>query len=264
MARFYFIRHGDAYDENGLQLDELLKKLNLPATARITTNGVCDLNLSLLSKMTQITVSIDGNQIQHNTQRKSLLHDDPYEKTIANLKIMLKNFGKNVYVQAAVRDEFFTTDYKKSFYKTMLKLGVYKDNIIYGCIHPTKKKPDPQQMYLQSLKMVKLRDNPCCKFRYMRNFVIDSSNSVFGEFFNASQENRLGSLDDDLETIQQRYKELILNTMPALKDEKCMSCPVLGFCWGGCISGNSFVHDQPSKYCNQEGLIAEVKKVYDY
>jgi sulfatase maturation enzyme AslB (radical SAM superfamily) len=220
-------------------MNDFLDRLIVPVdiTARITTNAVCDLKdveLALLAKMSQITVSIDGNHEQHNLQRKVYLKniDDPYHKTIANLQILLKKFGKNVHVQASVRDEFYTYEHKKSFYETMLRHGVYKDNIVYGCIHPTEKKPEPQKTYLKSLQLVKLRNNPCCKFRYMKNLVIDSSNAVFSEFFSVNSNNQLGTLDGDFDVIQQKHRDIIKNTMPVLKDAKCMECPVIGYCWG--------------------------------
>ena len=249
-------------------MNDFLDQLQVPVeqTARITTNATCDLGdieLNFLSKMSQITVSIDGNHEQHNTQRKVYLKtiDDPYLKTIANLKILLKNFGKNVHVQASVRDEYYTYEFKRKFYESMLRYGVYKDNIVYGCIHPTQKKPEPQKTYLKSLQLAKIRANPCCKFRYMRNLIIDSSNCVFSEFFAANQNNQLGTLDDDFSLIQQRHRNIIKETMPIFKDPKCMSCPVIAYCWGGCVAGQVFIGDQPSNYCDQQGLIQKIKKL---
>jgi radical SAM protein with 4Fe4S-binding SPASM domain len=246
------------------QLDDFLTRLDLPLEcfARMTTNATVDLGeteLSLLSKIKQITVSIDGNRNQHNLQRKVFWGDfDAYEKTISNLKVLLQHFGMNVKVQAAVRDEFYTPEYKREFFETMLKLGVYKDNIDYGCIHPTQQKPEPQKTYLKSLQVINLRPTPCCKFRYLRNMIIDSSNRIFSEFFAANPDNQLGTLDDDFEAIQRRHREIISDTMPALKDPKCMTCPVIGYCWGGCVNGAVLIGNRPSYFCNQKGLIDKI------
>jgi radical SAM protein with 4Fe4S-binding SPASM domain len=246
------------------QLDDLMTRLEVPVDswARMTTNLSVDLGeveMSLLSKIKQITVSIDGSHEQHNAQRKVLIGDfDPYQQTISNLKILLKHFGMNVQVQAAVRDEFYNPESKRDYFQTMLRLGVHKDNISFGCIHPTLKKPEPQKSYLKSLQVVNLRTIPCCKFRFMRNMIIDSSNRIFSEFFAANPDNQLGTLDDSFEAIQKRHRETINTTMPALKDPKCLDCPVIGYCWGGCVNGAVLIGDRPSHFCNQKGLIEKI------
>jgi sulfatase maturation enzyme AslB (radical SAM superfamily) len=63
---------------------------------------------------------------------------------------------------------------------------------------------------------------------------------------------------DDLSVIERQQEKLTKETAPALCDPKCRSCPVVGYCWGGCSVIENTA--QPlSKYCNQKDLIDRVQ-----
>jgi sulfatase maturation enzyme AslB (radical SAM superfamily) len=122
-----------------------LNKLDVEFDYGITTNLANDMDddvLLFLSKLNKIIVSIDGDHLEHNTQRKPIDGNyDPFVKSIQNIKTLMKlGFQNKISVQAALRDEFITTDHKTRYYKNLLKIGVLPDCIKFACIHPTKDK----------------------------------------------------------------------------------------------------------------------------
>lgn len=247
---------------------DIIRKLNRISDFSITTNGIYkkdEITQELFESMKYIIVSLDGTEKQHNKQRKAYKSDiNPFATTINNIKqLVADGFREKVSVQAAVKDNVYTREHMLEYYKLLLRIGIPKDNIKFSGIHPTITNPKPQDSYLNFLNTPYLNPRPCCKFRYMSHFVIDCSNSIFSNFFQTDS-SKLGHLTDGLDAIQNSYKSQIQNTMPCLKDSNCSKCPVLGYCWGGCIAGNSFISDQPSLFCNKKELIQKVNHLAEH
>jgi sulfatase maturation enzyme AslB (radical SAM superfamily) len=50
--------------------------------------------------------------------------------------------------------------------------------------------------------------------------------------------------------------------MPVLNDPTCLSCPVIGYCWGGCAHSEALKR-LPSQSCNRELLEVKVRRAAD-
>lgn len=230
----------------------------------MTTNLAMELtetNLRFLSMLDGLMVSIDGNREQHNLQRHGFDERsiDCYETTVMNLRRLVKLGMRDILgVQAAVKDEFGTLEIAKEFYKTMVRIGINFDQIIFGGINPTILNPKVTNVFKESLRTASLRSLPCCKFRFLRSLQINPDNTVYDNFY-VQEESKLGTIFDEMSVIEESYKKT-MDGMPVFRDENCMKCPVIGFCWGGCIKGYSALGDNPSSLCNQQGLIEEVRE----
>jgi len=250
-----------------LEIVKLISNLNVDFECNLTTNLACDLTIEaieLLEKTSQFTVSLDGDEEQHNWQRKSINKNiNPYKKTVANIKrCILLGFSDKMTVQAAVQEKQFDETKKEQYYKFLLKLGV--KNIVYGSCHPTIQNPDLDKGYVDYLKSGSISNAPCCEYRFMRFFTINSKNELSSEYYTA--ENKFGNLKDfDFDFIENIYKNKIKNNMSILKDETCMNeCPVVAYCWGKCVNHELYNKDfaeQPSKYCDREKLIKKIRNL---
>lgn len=228
----------------------------------INTNLAITLTIPIirvLEKSNTIRISLDGLEKEHNQQRHGI--ENPFLKTIGNIKALIKlGLKEKINILCTIKDEFQKESYKKKFFDYLNNIGISNNQIIFGCIHPTKLSPTPQNTYLKVLKSPNPIIQPCCKYRFMSNFVVDSSNKIFSNYF--SIENSLiGNLDDSINKIENTHKEQIKKTMACLHDKKCQECPVIGFCWGKCISGEPLFDNKPSNYCDQESLINKVKEL---
>lgn len=234
-----------------------LNKLDVKFNYSITTNLATDINddvFSFFSKLDRIIVSIDGDHMEHNTQRKPIDGNyDPFVKSIQNLKTLIKSgYQDKISVQAALRDEFITIDHKTRYYKNLLRIGILPSNIKFACIHPTKDK-HASENFKKVMGNGKVVNEICCKFR-MQQITIDKS-EVLSDWYSSE---RLGSIYDQISEIESNRKKIMLDALSVLKDEKCKVCPVIGCCWGKCVNGNE-CFENPSKYCNQILLIENVK-----
>lgn len=234
----------------------------------MTTNGIKDCDDKhvdfFLRSMDSLTISIDGTKETHNSQRKSFDEIfDPYEKTVENVKKLVeKGFRKKLTIQASLKDKDYNEENRAKFFEKFLRIGILKENLLFGCIHPTELNSKAQQSYIKMLKNAKILSQPCCKFRYMGNFLIDNTDFVYSSFFKADESTKLGRLDSDILEIQKKYKSQILESMPCLKDKNCLSCSALGYCWGNCIAGQSFFGDNPSNFCSQKELIEKINNKF--
>jgi radical SAM protein with 4Fe4S-binding SPASM domain len=228
-----------------------IKKVCKKYELSITTNLVKDLtdiDFHIMSQMDIIGVSIDGIEGQHNEQRKSAVISNPYQKTMYNLKqLMLKGFRDKISVQST--QGFSSREEKKQFAKEMLRYGVNRKAIIIGTLHPTRTKPVVSEDEVCGIKKNLSRQlwhRPCCKYQHMSTFLIDSKNNVYTDFY---VQDRLGTLDDDIELISERFRQSILNEMPCLHDQNCRNCPIIGVCWGKCAQVN-VSNKKPSDLCD--------------
>jgi radical SAM protein with 4Fe4S-binding SPASM domain len=96
----------------------------------------------------------------------------------------------------------------------------------------------------------------------MSRIQVNPDNTLWDNFY-TQESSFLGTLDDPLESIEEKNLELIMNYMPALKDETCLSCPALGYCWGGCIAGQAVLDKKPSEVCSKELIVPFMKKLAD-
>ncbi|GEM_PF-6598807 len=229
----------------------------------ITTNGAVRLeecHLELLRMMQDITVSLDGAEELNNTQRKAhRAKFNPYQRTMAFLE-ELNSHGliDKVLVQGAIRDEYSTLENMADFYRALMAVGVRYDRIHFGSIHPTKSGMKAQESFRASLEHPTLRHQACCKFRGGHNLIIDADESVVSDYYDWET---LGALDDPIQDLLERHHRMAVDTMPALSDPVCRTCPVIGYCWGGCTNARPLVGGAPSEYCNQDALIAKIREM---
>jgi sulfatase maturation enzyme AslB (radical SAM superfamily) len=231
-------------------------ELNSSLTTNFAMNLTEDM-VELLDKMSNFMVSLDGDEDQHNWQRKSPDEKlNPYKKTVANLKrAVLLGLSEKMKVQAAVQDEVFDKDKKTAQIRMLTAMGI--KNISYGSCHPTVQNPEPDKMYIEALKSPAMHSKPCCEYRYMNFFSVNSDNDLYSEYYALS--NRFCSLSEaNFDAIELAYKKKILDNLSVLKDDICMNaCPVVAYCWGKCINNEIYFEDfrnNPSKYCGRESL----------
>jgi len=245
------------------RLNKIIEKLksicDVNFTFTITTNLSVDIDeeiQKLLDRLSSFAVSIDGDHFEHNLQRKPIDGDyDPFVKTILNIKKLIKlNFREKITVQAALRDEFATLDHKKRYYTNLLKLGIMPKRIIFGCIHPTNHKLEASKTFKQVMSQGKTVNDICCKFR-LQHITIDKED-VLSDWYSGV---KIGTIFDEMSIIEDQRKQLIVDSLSVLHDEKCKSCPVIGCCWGRCVNGMQYF-DNPSNYCNQDLLIKTVQE----
>lgn len=224
-------------------------KCNLDLTTNLAISMTADI-MRLLSKLDAFTVSLDGVESQHNQQRRSNKLDNPYKATLENLRILVDaGMRKRIRIQAALNGPL-DVEARKDYFRQLLRIGILPHNIVYGCVHPTNNNPVPSASFIKSIQSTKLRRRPCCEFRYMSYFLVDGRNELHTNYFNDAEP--LGSYDTDFGIIEGKYKQRILETMPLLQDPQCLSCPVIGFCWGGCI--NKQVMGKPSLCCGKKNI----------
>lgn len=268
---------GEAMIENKFCLDtfkEIKKnhkeKINSLST---TTNLAYDLNKTIIdffNEATSINVSLDGLEDQHNWQRKSFNKINVYNKVIANIKrLILLGLKDKITIQASIQDEVYSEEKKRKFYKMIYSLGI--NNILYGCVHPTKQNPELDQSFKMAFKSKKIKNIPCCNYRYMSYFNISSNNKIYRSYYTEDDNTFLGDLENFNEInlsylekdVARSYKEGIKKDMAIFQDDQCLNhCPVLAYCWGKCVSHDIASKKKPSNFCNQKLLFEESLKLH--
>ena len=244
------------------EVKKICKKLKIDCKFSLTSNGVkFDKEIfKFYRNLDSFMISLDGLKENHDEQRKSIDKNvfSPFEETLKTINVLCKlGMAKKMNVQASLDGEkSFTENNIINFYKILLGLGVIYENIYIGCAVPTKHNPEISQRMKKVLSNGGLYAIPCCKYRFMRDFVVDSNNNIYCDYF-YKNENFLGKLTDPIDVIAENHRYIIKESMPALNDKKCMECPVIGACWGFCCN---LVTINPSDHCNQTGLIENVKK----
>lgn len=207
-------------------------------------------------RLNVIGVSLDGVEDAHNSQRRPLqLNNNPYWQTINNIKNLVKaGFRDKIRVQSALADKYVTEDHRREYYRTLMKLGIPSKNIKFACIHPTERNPNLSRNYIESLTRGGMVTQPCCKYRNS-NYIIDRDGDIFTDYYTWKL---VGNIKRDVSDLDGAARTVVME-MPALNDPTCKSCPVIGYCWGGCTNGEIAIGKNPSKYCNQESLIQSVE-----
>jgi radical SAM protein with 4Fe4S-binding SPASM domain len=206
-------------------------------------------------------ISLDGIESTHNNQRISLDgNNNPYTTTLNNIKRLVQyGLRDKLKVQASLPLSIISDDgiMARQFYKDMLMAGVKLENIHFGFTSPTRKNPKVSHNFRERMSKVEFH-RPCCKYRLDTHYIIDDGGLVYADYFEDVSETYLGTLNDEISTIETNHVNLIKRTIPVLNDDKCIKCPVVGMCWGWCAaSHNHFV--KPSEYCSQELLHESIK-----
>jgi radical SAM protein with 4Fe4S-binding SPASM domain len=242
----------------------------------ITTNGTVDLtpaHYEFLSHMMQVTVSVDGDQASHDAQRRVYKRElftvdsgcgsvSPYQKALRSVYGLARNgLADRLTINSSLPDDIFRDPVRLADYTSILVgLGVRPDRINIGTLIPTERKREQTQVYDEYLKCGFVFPRPCCVFQYMSFFTLHGD-SLSGNYYD-TRSSRLGTLDDPLDVVEGRYREYIRREMPVLNDPTCLSCPVIGYCWGGCAHSEALKR-LPSQSCNRELLEVKVRRAAD-
>ncbi len=234
------------------------RKIFSHITFQTTTNLTIELSPEVwtaLAGLDHIGISVDGLERYHNMQRRPLELTglaNPFQRTIDNLKeLLIAGYRNRVSVQAAVA----TTKYYRDFYRFFLKLGLSKDRIAYKIHHPSPAWPKPTDLFLKTLSTPTIFSGPCCKYRYLEQFVVDPTNKLYSDYYSFIE---LGPLELSFDQLEARAAAVI-DDMPILNDDKCRNCSVVGYCWGGCSNCEKFCEGHFSNYCGQEQLIKTIQ-----
>lgn len=241
---------------------EIIKKLSqipdLKIMFKCTSNGTKhdENSIKFFELLDAFTISVDGPKHIHNLQRKSIDgSEDPFESTLQTIrKLVSVGLRDKLFVQLSLNEEFMTKENLIEYYKTMLMCGVKFKNIIVGFVCPTKHNPELDEEFIKVHRKPRVRQ--CCKYRHMVNFVVDTSNNVFCDYFDASNNNLLGKLSDPISQIAKNHERIIRESFSVLNDPKCQKCPVIGLCWGWCANTKGI---NPSDHCDQTSLLEKVR-----
>lgn len=248
------------------KVNSICKEKNVSSLITLTTNltqPIMETTLELFDHCCEIGVSLDGNKEEHNWQRKSFDGSDTWEVTYQNLKVLIEyGFADKIRIKAAMRDQHINKENYKRFLTSLADIGVNLDRVTYGVVHPTEHHAhlDSPNYTNYILKRVRLIPVPCCKFRMQNQFHVDPNGDLYDAYFRYARE-RIGHITEGLDSILERRKEVIRKTFPVFNDPGCFDCPVVGYCWGGCINSRTLVKDRPSQFCNQKGLIEHVNRL---
>lgn len=226
-----------------------------------TSNGFdCgDSAMDFLLSLDSLTVSVDGSKASHDAQRKPLDRRDasPFDSSLSTIRRLVAAGARDrLIVQASLTEEAMKIDDIVEMYKRLLMCGVKYESIIVGFVAPARHRPEPDADFLRVVTR-SAHVKPCCKYRFMSNFVVDTSNRVFCDYFDANNENLLGALSDPIESIAAAHERVIRATMPVLNDPKCAECPVVGLCWGWCANTKCL---RPSDHCDPELLMKRARQ----
>lgn len=250
------------------KITEICKERKVNCLSTLTTNltlPITDSTLELFDYCCEIGVSLDGNKFEHNWQRKSLNGDisDPWQLTYENIKILVEHgFADKIRIKAALRDQHINKENYKNFLTSLAEIGVNLDRVTYGVVHPTEHHAhlDSPNYTSYILKRIKLIPIPCCKFRMQNQFHVEPNGDLYDAYFRYARD-KIGNVSESIDTILERRKEVIRKTFPVFNDPGCSDCPVVGYCWGGCINSRTLVKDRPSQFCNRAGLTEHVNKL---
>ncbi len=258
------------YPEKVLPLIKICEQIEQKHSAKLFVSGTTNLayNLTLdhievMNNMDFIAISLDGFIEHHNKQRFFLdKSENPFQKTVSNIHKLIKlGFTEKMFVQAAIKEEQLCPQYALDFTKFVISLGLKMEQVQVGSIFPTKYKPKPEITWLKHKnESLFVKQKPCCKYELMSRIQVHPDGSLWDNFY--TQENsRLGTLDNTIEEIEVRNLDLIMNHMPCLNDQTCLSCPALGYCWGGCIAGQNVIDKKPSEMCSRHLLVPYMQQL---
>ena len=248
-----------------LSLRTVLASCGQKVTCTLTTNltRLDDAALSLIRQFDHITISLDGDEEHHNAQRPNFSlkkGENPFWTTLSNLKRLLDaGLGDKLTVQCVGSDAFLTDDKRKAGFRMLLEaLGLPPKGVHIGCASPAGVRDNASESFKKDMRLPKIRQAPCCVFRYMAYFCLHN-NELHANYFDVSK--KLGSLTADMDSLSALFYDYMWETMPVLNDPVCLKCDVMQYCWGRCY-GAVEPRANPSKFCDQAGLrkhVAEEK-----
>jgi radical SAM protein with 4Fe4S-binding SPASM domain len=257
--------------DNCLKMCDVTKRFcqerGITLSQSVTTNATIDLtddHMRFLEALDLIVVSIDGDEEHHNAQRKVYMLDvvgqeKPFMKSLKVLKKMCDSgLSHKISINSALGESMFNSPQRmKEFVLILTAIGVNPKSINLCTLIPTACQSNVTKQYKEYLNSGFVFPKPCCVFQYMSFFAVHD-NKLYGNYYELEQ-SLLGTLIDPIEDVAKSYRQYVKDRMPILKDETCMKCPVVGYCWGGC-NHSLLLKDSPSKCCNQPALIDKVKK----
>ena len=253
------------YPDICLDYIKLIKSFD--SSCSMTTNLSLPINeksLKIFELLDQSQISIDGPEEVHNDTRFVYLNtSNPtpsdcnlFEQIIKNLKILKTHgFHKKLHIAISIRKDLEKTR-SLSELKMILK-ALEIENVTVGYIAESSYfNKTKEKKFISMREMAK----PCCSYRYMRHFVIQS-NKIYGNYFDKSESSFLGDLTNNFEELPEKYKKYIEQNMPILKDETCLNCSALPICWGQCVGHGLFDDLTPSQLCNQKEMIEKMNNL---
>ncbi len=247
------------------KIEQIEGKFKIKCRKAMTTNFTVKIekkHLKFLRSLDQVSISVDGLREDHNELRKvykDKLLTDPFITTLKNISNLPLKIKQKIKIQTAAQDKFFENQNIKEFFLIFKTIGINKEQISTGVLASTKYFKAGQKN-LDYLRGSSVFNAPCCIFRYMSFFVIDS-NGIHTNYFDNDKQEKMCNFQEqyDFSLIEKLYKKHIIENMPILRDSKCMKCPVVGLCWGKCFG--SSCSQNPSNYCGQEKLIERVSSL---
>lgn len=237
------------------------KRLDINICFDMVSNLTLDMDerhFNLIDKLQTLGVSVDGLERQHNLQRLTYKSEfNPFQKTLNNLKILIRRGCKKKLLIKCCFGEHDTPLHRRDVARLFLELGLPPEQFQLGYVGPAESQAGSNK-YLQDLR--KKNDPPqfgqwCCRYRFT-NIMTDYTGNIYSDIYHY---NKIGTLDDSMETLIKNRTKLILETMPLFTDEKCINCPAVATCWTGCARYD-FVGGK-SKYCDQEGRYEHLKNM---
>lgn len=225
-----------------------LKQAGIRVRMSMTTNASSHVfdeeDLLLIRELDNINISVDG--VNHDRMRKKIKGEGDYsvlKRALTNIRSICRSgMASKVFIQSV----FIEEEDREVFVKMLMLLGVLPERVMIGGARNT------EFFKKGSSKFLRISKKPCCVFRYMGHFTIDSR-GLHGNYYEP-EATFLGKLDDPLRDIEKAYRQYIIEQMPAYNDPVCRSCPALDICWGGCF-GSIESQELPSRYCDQQKMI---------
>lgn len=209
-------------------------------------------------KNVRISVSVDGLPEDHDRIRGQ----GTFKKTFKNIDRMTKE-GHELQIQASLDYSYFKDKDKLAKFIGLMKyVGVKEEDVSAGLIVPERSCLGVDDMFIEGLSKNAPYKVPCCSYRFMSNFVVTPDGKLWNGYYNVGKhEDCLGTLDDDLNVMREKYKDCILRSHFG-KDENCTTCPAIKYCWG-LYCHNTFKYNdlKPSSLCNKEKIIEETSKI---
>jgi len=236
---------------------DVLEGTGVSLRASVTTNGAIEWSpevLAVLQRLDRINVSLDGDRISHDRQRR-FLHTDasPHRAAMGFLTHVLESgLGDRLHVQAAVTDRHANAAVRGQWYRDLIAIGVPVGQVQFQSVHPTARIPRGGTAWRAGLGSTTIRTRACCRHRASTHWVVEPNGDLRPDFYNGPL---LGTLDSDPSELFDAHAQYRRENMPALQDPNCRACPVLGLCWGGCVQGESVVGSRPSDHCDQAALV---------
>lgn len=216
--------------------------------------------IEFLVTLQRVQVSIDGFIDDHDANRGA----GTFALTYKNVRKLVMA-GANVQIVSAMDHDRFSPDSIAKIYRAMHYAGVSMKNVHIGLAGPSC---GDTENGIKSIKrtshLARLYKEPCCAYRPMRNITIDPEGKLYTNYYDAMlrREDSIGTMEDALEDILKRWIELIMTKAHWAKDEECLKCEALEYCWGlHCVGHMVYpTAPKPSSMCNKPKILEHIAK----